>query len=63
MRGEAQAEEAKLLGAAREKATEKIQQMNSQIADEATSARDALKKETEAMAAEVASKVLGRELS
>ena len=63
MRGEAQAEEAKLLGAAREKATEKIQQMNGQIADEATAARDALKKETEAMAAEVASKVLGRELS
>ena len=63
LRGDAQAEEAKLLGAARETALEKIQQMNSKIADEASAARDALKKETEAMAAEVASKVLGRELS
>jgi len=63
LRGEAQAEEAKLLGVAREKALEKIQQMNGKIADEASAARADLKKETEAMAAEVASKVLGRELS
>ncbi len=62
LRGEAQAEEAKLLGAAREKALERIQGINAQIAGEATSARDALKQETEVMAAQVAAKVLGRNL-
>jgi len=63
LRGEAQAEESKMLGVAREKALEKVQKMNASIANEAAAARDALKKETEAMAAQVASKVLGRELS
>jgi len=62
LRGEAQAEEAKLLGAARGKALEKVQAINTQIADEATSARNALKQETEAMATQVAAKVLGRNL-
>ncbi|ORJ58261.1 ATP synthase F0 subunit B [Geothermobacter hydrogeniphilus] len=55
-------EESKTLGAAHEQASAKLQAIKEQVAAEAAVAREALKKETEALAGEIASKILGRKL-
>lgn len=62
LREEAAKEEAKILGAAREKANENVQAVKNQVAAEAKSAGETLKEETRAMAGLIASKVLGREV-
>jgi len=55
-------EEAKTLGTAHEEASAKLQAIKDQVASEASAAREALKNETEALAGEIASTVLGRKL-
>ncbi|PNU20400.1 hypothetical protein C2E25_07505 [Geothermobacter hydrogeniphilus] len=55
-------EERKTLGEAHEQASAKLQAIKEQVAGEAAVAREALKKETEALAGEIASKILGRKL-
>lgn len=60
LRQEAAAEEARMLSEAHENASEQLQTIKSRIASEADRARQTLKSETEALAAQIASKVLGR---
>jgi F-type H+-transporting ATPase subunit b len=60
LRRTAQAEEAHLLGEAGQKAAAKLQTIREQIEGEADTARQALRSETEALAREIAGKVLGR---
>jgi len=55
-------EEAKTLGAAQQEASAQLQTIKERVAGEASAARDALKNETEALAGEIASKILGRKL-
>ena len=55
-------EEASQLGAANEKASRRLQVLKEQIAGEAESARQGLRSETQALAREIAGKVLGRSL-
>jgi len=55
-------EESKTLGEAHEQASAKLQAIREKVAGEAAVAREALKKETEALAAEIAGKILGRKL-
>lgn len=55
-------EEASTLGAAHQEASAKLQAIKEQVAGEAGVAREALKKETETLAGEIASKILGRTL-
>lgn len=56
----AQTEEASLLGAANEKASQRLQVLKAQVAGEAETARQGLRGETEALARQIAGKVLGR---
>ncbi|MHB8708446.1 MAG: ATP synthase F0 subunit B [Desulfuromonadales bacterium] len=60
LRQAAQAEEARLLGTANEKATQRLQVLKEQVAGEAEAARQGLRGETEALARQIAGKVLGR---
>ncbi len=60
LRKAAQEEESRILGEAHAKAAEKLQIIKSQVAQEADAARQALRTETETLAKDVASKVLGR---
>jgi len=60
LRKTGQEEEARILGEANRNAAEKLQSITAQIQGEADSARQALRKETEALATEIAGKVLGR---
>lgn len=60
LRKTGQEEEARILGDANRNAAEKLQTITAQIQEEADSARQALRKETEALAKEIAGKVLGR---
>ncbi len=60
MRKTAQEEEARILGDASQKSAEKLQVIKEQIQQEASAARQALRSETEALAKNIAGKVLGR---
>lgn len=60
MRKTAQEEEGRILGEANRTASERLQTITAQIQEEADSARQALRNETEALAKEIAGKVLGR---
>ncbi len=60
LRKAGQEEEARILGAANQTAAEKLQTIKEQIQEEAGTARQALRNETEALAREIAGKVLGR---
>ncbi len=60
LRKTAQEEETRILGAAKETAGVKLQSIKEQIQTEAEAARQALRKETETLAKEIAGKVLGR---
>jgi F-type H+-transporting ATPase subunit b len=60
LRQAAVAEEGRLLGAANEAASRRLQELKGQVADEAAAARQALRGETEALARQIAGKVLGR---
>lgn len=62
LRKAALSEEASQLGAANEKASRRLQTLKEQIAGEAESARQGLRGETQALAREIAGKVLGRSL-
>jgi len=62
LRQAALAEEAKMLGVANEKASQRLQSLKEQVAGEAEAARQTLRSETEALARQVAGKVLGRSL-
>ena len=62
LRQAALAEEAKMLGAANEKASQRLQSLKEQVAGEAETARQGLRSETEGLARQVAGKVLGRSL-
>jgi len=63
MRQSAAQDEAKILGEAHEAATEQVKTVKERVAAEAEAARKALKSETEALAGQIATKVLGRSLS
>lgn len=56
-------EETVILSEAHGKAGEKLQTIKQQVADEADKASQTLKKEAEALAGQIATKVLGRELA
>ena len=60
LRKAAQEEEARILGEANQKSAERLQAIKVQIEEEAGNARQALRSETEALAKEIAGKVLGR---
>ncbi len=60
LRKAAQEEEARILGEANQKSAAKLQTIKEQIQEEAGTARQALRNETEALAKEIAGKVLGR---
>lgn len=60
LRKTGQEEEARILGDANRNAAEKLQTITAQIQQEADTARQALRNETEALAKEIAGKVLGR---
>lgn len=60
LRKTGQEEEVRILGEANRSAAEKLQSITAQIQEEADSARKALRNETEALAKEIAGKVLGR---
>jgi len=60
LRKTAQEEESRILGAANQKSAEKLQVIKEQIQEEASSARQALRNETESLAKSIAGKVLGR---
>lgn len=62
LRQAAAKEEAQILGAAQGEASELLQQIKSQVNAEAETARKTLKNETDALAGQVAAKVLGRAL-
>jgi F-type H+-transporting ATPase subunit b len=62
LRAAASKEEAEILGAARLVATEKLQQLKARVATEADSARTALRSDVDALATQVASRILGRAL-
>ncbi len=60
LRKTAQDEETRILGGANKKSAEKLQTIKEQIQEEASTARQALRDETEALAKSIAGKVLGR---
>ena len=60
LRKTGQEEEVRILGEANRSAAEKLQAITAQIQEEADSARQALRNETDALAKEIAGKVLGR---
>lgn len=63
MRSAATAEEAKIVGAAREEAGQRLQELKAKVAEEAAAAETTLKTGTAALAGSIASKVLGRTLA
>lgn len=62
LRAAAAKEEAEILGAAREMATVKLQQLKDRVATEAETARTALRGDVTLLANQVASRILGRAL-
>ncbi len=62
LRNQALAEEGTILSAARSAATDYMESIKGKVAGEADQARQSLKAETEALASQIASKVLGRGL-
>lgn len=60
LRKAAQEEESRILGAASQKSAETLQSLKVQIQQEANEARKILRSETDALAKEIAGKVLGR---
>ena len=60
LRKTGQTEEARILGEANRNAADKLQKITAQIQQEADSDRQELRSETEALAKEIAGKVLGR---
>ena len=60
LRKTAQEEEGRILGEANQKSAEKLQSIKAQIEEEAGTARQALRNETEALAKDIAGRVLGR---
>ena len=60
LRKTAQEEEGRILGEANQKSAEKLQTIKAQIEEEAGIARQALRNETEAIAKDIAGRVLGR---
>lgn len=62
LRAAAAKDEAEILGAARQVATEKLQQLKVRVAGEAEQARTALRSDVDALAHQVASRILGRAL-
>jgi F-type H+-transporting ATPase subunit b len=60
LRQQAAGEEAKLLAGAHQQASERLQALKTSVAAEAEAARQALHRETEALAGQIASKILGR---
>lgn len=60
LRKAAQEEESRILGEANQAAAVKLQSIKEQIQAEATAARQTLRNETEALAKDIAGKVLGR---
>jgi F0F1-type ATP synthase membrane subunit b/b' len=60
LRKTAQEEEARILGGANKTSAEKLQTIKEQIQKEASVVRQALRSETEALAKDIAVKVLGR---
>ena len=62
LRQKAMEEEGRLLGENRSRATDQIQAIRSQVAEEMESARRALKSQTETLAGQIAGKVLGRSI-
>jgi len=63
MRSAATAEEAKLIGAAREEAAQRLLVLKGKVAEEAAVAEKTLRAETEGIAGSIAAKVLGRALA
>ncbi|GAB4164870.1 MAG: F0F1 ATP synthase subunit B [Geothermobacteraceae bacterium] len=63
LRQAAQEEEARILAAAHEEASGNLKKIKDQVANEAEAARQALRAESEAIASQIASRVLGRSLS
>lgn len=62
LRAAAAKEEAEIMGAAHQEASEHLKTIKSRVGAEAEAARQSLRGETEALAAQVAAKVLGRSL-
>jgi len=62
MRQAAAQEEARILGAAQDAAVAHVQSIKQKVADEAGAARKVLQGQTEAIAGQIAAKVLGRAL-
>lgn len=60
LRKTAQEEESRILGEANQTAAERLQTIKARIQEEADTARQALRNETENLAKEIAGKVLGR---
>lgn len=60
LRAAAGKEEAEILGAAHQVAADKLQQLKARIAGEAGAARTALRSDVDTIAAQVASRILGR---
>jgi len=60
LRKTAQEEEGRILGEANQKSAEKLLSIKAQIQEEAGAARQTLRNETEALARDIAGKVLGR---
>ena len=60
LRKTGQEEEVRILGEANRSAAERLQTITAQIQEEANSARQSLRGDTEALAKEIAGKVLGR---
>ena len=60
LRKTAQEEEGRILGEANQKSAEKLLSIKAQIHEEAGAARQTLRNETEALARDIAGKVLGR---
>ncbi len=56
------AEEAGIIGKAREEATVRLQDVKNQVAQAASKARQQLQRDSEALSGEIASKILGRGL-
>ena len=62
LRQAAAGEEASILGAARDEATEKLQAVKDRVAGEAVAAGKKLKADAESLASDIATKILGRAL-
>lgn len=60
LRAAAGKQEAEILGAAREEATNKLQSLKARVAGEAEQARTALRSDVDTLANQVASRILGR---